>query len=87
MTDDELDELFGVAELSELYAYTNISTSSIIPRLRVLLLPTVWSPTDKFLAWAGLALVEEGDREVHMEGSPCQWLPHTSTPPTGIFFV
>ena len=63
MTDGELHELFGVAELSKPYAYANIhvSSNSITPMLRVLLLPTVWSPTDELLAWAGLALTEEGN--------------------------
>ena len=80
MTDDELDEFFGVAELSEPFAYTNISSSSITPMPRVLLLPTVWSPTDEPLAWAGLTLTEEGNGEVCMEGISCQWLQPTSIP-------
>ena len=82
MTDDELNELLGVAKLSKPYAYnTNIHTctSSITPRPRVLVLPTVWSPTDELLAWAGLALVEEENGGVYTEGNPCQWLPPTST--------
>ena len=70
MTDDEIDELFGVAKLSEPYVYANISTSSITAGLQVLLLPTVQSPTHKLLALAGLALVE---------GSLFQQLPPTST--------
>ena len=80
MTDDELDELFGITELSKPYAYADISTSSIIPRPRVLLLPTVWSPTDELLTWAGLAPAEEGNREVRMKGSPYQQLPPTLNP-------
>ena len=53
MDDDELDELFGAANLSEPYTYTNISTSSnTTPRPGVLLLlPTAWSSTDMPLAW------------------------------------
>ena len=53
MTDDELDELFGVAELSEPYTYADTSTctTSTTPRSRVLLLlPTVQYLTDELLA-------------------------------------
>ena len=80
MTDNKLDELFGVDELSEPYAYTNVSSSSITPMPQVLLLPAVWSPTDKPLAWAGLALTEKGNGKVHTEGIPCQQLQPTSIP-------
>ena len=53
MTDDKLNELFTIEEWSESYTYANISSSSnrITPMLRVLLLPTVQSPTDEPLAW------------------------------------
>ena len=63
MTKDELDELIGIAELSKPYAYTHIGTStcSINPRSQVLLLPTVPSPTDELLAWAGMAPAEGGN--------------------------
>ena len=60
MTNDELDELIGIAELSKPYTYTHIGTSSINPRPQVLLLPTVPSPTDELLAWAGMAPTEGG---------------------------
>ena len=70
MTDNKRNELFGVAKLSKPYTYTNISINSITPRLRVLSLPIVWSPVDKPLAWAGLASMEEGNGEVHMERIP-----------------
>ena len=63
MTDNEFNELFSVANLSEPYAYANISSStcssSITHMLRVLLLLTIRSPTHELLAWVGLALTEE----------------------------
>ena len=57
MTNDELDELIGVAKLIKRYAYAHIGTSSttcINPRPQILLLCTVPSPTDQLLAWAGM---------------------------------
>ena len=55
-------------------------TSSIPPRLWVLLLPAVRSPTHELLTWADLVPVEEQNGEVHTKGSMSQWLPRTSTP-------
>ena len=79
MTGDKRNELFGVAELSNPYAYADLCTSSVTPW--VLLLPTIQSPTDESLSWAGLAPVEEGNGKVCVEGSLCQQLPPTLTPP------
>ena len=44
------------------------------PRPRVLLLPTVWSPKDKPLAWAGLAPAEEESRVYVTYGGEFQQL-------------
>ena len=89
MTDNELDDLFGVVELSKPYAYTDTSTNSITPRPQVLLLPIVQSLSDELLAWSELAPMEEGNKEVGLckEGSPCQQLSRTSTPSTSVFFI
>ena len=72
-TNNKLDELLGIAELSKPYAYTNVSTSNTIPTRQVLLTPIVQSPINKPLIWAGLAPMKGESREVHTKESPFQW--------------
>ena len=90
MTDDELEKLFGVAKLSKPYAYTDVSTSSIIPRPRESCCCLLSSPpTDELLVWVGLAPVEEGNGKVGLrtEESPYQQLPPYFNPSMDVFFV
>ena len=75
-------ELFGVVGQSEPYAYTNISTGSITPRPRVLLLPTIQSPTEELLSGTGLAPTEKRKRVLRIKERLCQWLHHISTSQT-----
>ena len=64
MTEDELNKLCSNAKSSKPYAYANTSTSTITPRLRVLLLPTVQFPINEPLAWVG-----PGTRRGRKQGS------------------